>query len=199
MDRRPATLATVVAAVTIAGFGAGCGGGRELVGSTREPAPRVDAVALPDVSRDGEPFELRAEPGGLLVVFFGYTNCPDICPTTMSDLRHAMDELGDDASRIDVAMVTVDPARDTDVLADYVQDFVPDAHALATDDAVALRAVAEPFGVSYDVQVHDGHTEVGHSSQLFAVDETGTLLVTWSFGTRADDLVADLRTLLPDL
>ncbi len=191
-----ARLAGVLAALVVV---SGCDGGRELAGYTRDPAPKVDAIALPDVGHDGAPFALRASPGELLVVYFGYTNCPDICPTTMADLGRALEQLGDDAGRVDVAMVTVDPERDTDVLADYVQGFVPDAHALATDDAAALRAVAEPFGVSYDVQVQDGRTEVGHSSQLFAVDETGTLLVTWSFGTSADDLAADLRTLLPDL
>ncbi|HEX4983702.1 MAG TPA: SCO family protein, partial [Ilumatobacteraceae bacterium] len=75
-------------AVALAGFALGLascgGGGRELVGYTLETAPQVDTVALPDVSRGGEPFELRARTGGLLVVYFGYTNCPDVCPTTMS-------------------------------------------------------------------------------------------------------------------
>ena len=75
-----------------------CGGDeRELVGLTRDPEPQVDGVALPDVSRGGAPFDFRAPDGGLLVVYFGYTNCPDVCPTTMADLRVALDDLGDDA------------------------------------------------------------------------------------------------------
>jgi len=191
-------------ALALAGLGitvatAGCGGDRELVGLTRDPAPQVDAVTLPDVSRDGAPFELRAEPGGLLVVYFGYTNCPDICPTTMADLARALDDLGDDADRVDVAMVTVDPDRDTDVLADYVDDFVAGGHALATADSAALRSVAESFGVTYDVRTApDGDVEVGHSSYLFGVDASGMLVVTWPFGTSADDLAADLDSLLDD-
>ena len=77
---------------------ASCGDGdRELVGYPSEPAPQVDAVALPDMSQGGEPFTLRAEPGGLLVVYFGYTNCPDVCPTTMADTRAVLRQLGDDA------------------------------------------------------------------------------------------------------
>lgn len=194
MVRRRVTVCALAASALIAG----CGGERELAGITRQPAPQVDAVTLPDVSRGGQPFALRAAPGELLIVFFGYTNCPDICPTTMSDVRRAREAMGDDAARVDVAMVTVDPERDAEVLTDYVQDFVPDGHALATDDPVALRSAAEPFGVTYAVEEHDGHTEVGHSSQLFAVDETGKLVVTWSFGTSADDLAADLRALLPE-
>jgi protein SCO1 len=187
-----------VAAMVAAGALAACGGdGRELVGQTRDPAPRVDAVALPDVSRDGEPFEFRAEQGGLLVVYFGYTSCPDICPTTMSDVRTVLDDLGDDASRVDVAMVTVDPARDTGVLTEYVQSFVPGAHAIATDDAGALQSLAAPFGVSYEVRTApNGDVEVGHTSYLFAVDDTGTLVLSWPYGTSADELAGDIHQLL---
>jgi protein SCO1 len=177
---------------------ASCGGGeRELVGYALEPAPRVDAVALPDVSRGGEPFALRAQPAGLLVVYFGYTNCPDVCPTTMSDVRTALRQLGDDADRVDVAMVTIDPDRDTAVLADYVGSFVEGGHALATDDAGELRAVADPFGVSYLVEKNSGgEIEVSHSPQLYVVDDGGTLALTWQFGVPADDLADDLAQLL---
>lgn len=179
-----------------------CGGERELVGMTRDPEPQVDAVALPDVGAGGAPFDLRAPADGLLIVYFGYTNCPDICPTTMADLKVALDDLGDDAERVDVAMVSVDPARDIPVLADYIQSFVPGAHALASTDQAALRSVADPFGVSYDVRTApNGEIQVGHSSNLFAVDDAGRLVLTWSVGggegtARADDLAGDIRQLL---
>lgn len=191
MKRLLTALVIVVAATA-------CGGDdRELVGLTRDPAPQVDAVALPDVSRGGEPFEFRAAEGELLVVYFGFTNCPDVCPTTMADLRAALADLGEDAERVDVAMVTVDPERDTPVLTEYVQSFVADAHAIATDDQSALQSVAGPFGVSYEVRTRpDGEIEVGHSSFLFAVDDAGALVVTWPFGTSADDIGADLDQLL---
>jgi protein SCO1/2 len=181
---------------------AACGGERELVGMTRDPEPQVDTVALPDVGADGAPFEFRAPADGLLVVYFGYTNCPDICPTTMADLKVALDDLGDDAERVEVAMVSVDPERDIPVLADYIESFVPGAHAVASTDPAALRAVADPFGVSYDVRTGPtGDVQVGHSSNLFAVDDAGRLVLTWSVGggegtARADDLAADIRQLL---
>jgi len=193
-------LALVVAAVVLAACGGG--GDRELVGLTRDPEPQVDAVELPDVADGGAPFAFRAPAGGLLVVYFGYTNCPDVCPTTMADLKVALDDLGEDADRVAVAMVTVDPARDTPVLADYIQSFFPGAHAIATDDQAALQSVAGPFGVSYEVRTApDGETEVGHSSNLFAVDDAGRLVLTWSVGggegtARADDLAGDIRQLL---
>jgi protein SCO1/2 len=148
---------------------------------------------------------MRAQPGHLLVVYFGYTNCPDFCPTTMTNVARAEADLGDDGSRIDVAMVTVDPERDTAVLADYVRSFVPDAHALATDDQAALQAVAGPFGVSYQVTTSPtGEVQVAHSSYLFAVNDQGKLVITWpvtadaSTTTSSKDLTADMRVLLKD-
>ena len=195
--RRP-VLAAIAAVALVA-----CGGGeRELVGVTRDPEPQVDTVALPDVSDGGAPFDFRAPTDGLLVVYFGYTNCPDVCPTTMADLKVALDDLGADAERVEVAMVTVDPDRDTPVLAEYVQSFFPGAHAIATSDQAALQSVAGPFGVSYEVRTApSGEIEVGHSSNLFAVDDAGRLVLTWSVGggegtARADELAGDLRQLL---
>ena len=121
----------------------------------------------------------------------------------MADLSTALDDIGDDAERVDVAMVTVDPDRDLPVLTDYIQSFVPGAHAVGTDDQAALQSVAGAFGVSYEVRTApDGEIEVGHSSNLFAVDDTGHLVITWPVGggegtARADDLADDLRQLLP--
>ena len=179
-----------------------CGGGgddRELSGLTRDPAPQVGDTPFPDLSQGGEPFEFRAQEGGLLLVYFGYTNCPHECPTTMAAINASLDELGDDADRISVAMVTVDPERDTDVLADYVQSFVPGAHAIATDDIDALRQFAERFGVTFDVTKRPGgRVDVTHSAYLFAVDDAGQLAITWPFGTRVEDLVGDIRQLLSD-
>jgi protein SCO1/2 len=115
----------------------------------------------------------------------------------MSDVRTALRQLEDDADRVDVAMVTIDPDRDAAVLADYVGSFVEGGHALATDDAGELRAVADPFGVSYLVETGSGgEIEVSHSPQLYVVDDTGTLALTWQFGVPADDLADDLAELL---
>jgi protein SCO1/2 len=179
---------------------AACGGDepRQLAGYVRDPAPQVDEVALPDVSRGGEPTELRADDGRLLVVYFGYTNCPDICPTTLADLRAALARMDpEQAGLVDLAMVTVDPARDTDTLAAYVQSFVDGAHALATDDDALLQQAAGPFGVTYAVTTGaGGEVEVAHSTQLYAVDDQGRLAITWPFGTTAEDLAGDLEQLL---
>jgi protein SCO1/2 len=106
--------------------------------------------------------------------------------------------MGEDAGRVGLAMVTVDPARDTEaVLTDYVRSFVPDGHALRTEDDAALRAAATAFGADYVVQAPaGGEVEVGHTSHLYAVDDRGRLVLQWPFGTAPDDIRADLEQLL---
>lgn len=190
---------TALAAVALAMLLAACDSEpAELAGYVREPLPAVGGLALPDESRGGEAFPMQAEPGEILVVYFGYTSCPDICPASMADVRTALGELGDLADRVAVAMVTVDPDRDTpEVLTGYVQSFVPGAHALRTDDDAALRSVADTFGVFYEVSTaDDGTIDVAHTASLFAVDDQGRLRVTWTFGTPDEDVSADLRILL---
>jgi protein SCO1/2 len=176
-----------------------CGGDdATLTGYQRDPAPEVGARTLPDLSNGGDEFALTADPGEILVVYFGYTNCPDFCPTTMSDLRLATQRLDEsDADRIDVAMATVDPDRDIPVLPDYVAGFFEDGHALGTDDPGALAAAAAPFGVTYLVEENDaGEIEVAHSTALYAIDDTGHLVLTWPFGVDIDDMKNDLEILL---
>jgi protein SCO1/2 len=193
--------ASLAASVTVAMTLAACGGERELAGLTRDPEPHVDVAAVPDASRDGEPFRFVAPEGGLLVTFFGYTNCPDVCPTTLAELRRGLDDLdADDADRVAAVMVSIDPGRDRDVLPDYIASFVPDAHAVALDDDALLQRIALAFGVSYQVTTRpNGDVDVSHSDTgLFAVDDTGTLVLTWPYPTDSDDIAGDLEQLLED-
>ena len=197
--RRPIVRSVALALTGLLAMSA-CGGDDDatLTGYQRDPAPEVGNLTLPDLSNGGEEFALTADPGEVLVVYFGYTNCPDFCPTTMSDLRLAMRRLDEsEAERIEVAMVTVDPDRDLPVLADYIGGFFEDGHALGTDDPGALAAAAAPFGVTYDVNTNDdGEVEVAHSTSLYAIDDTGHLALTWQFGAEIDELKTDLEILL---
>ena len=144
------------------------GAERVLAGIVRDPAPAVDATTLPSLTNAGEDVAFRADPGGLQAVYFGYTNCPDVCPTTMADWTVALRRLPPEiAEQVSTVMVTVDPERDNDILTGYVQSFVPDAEAAGTLDADRLAAAAGPFGVSYDVTTDDeGDIEVSHSGFL---------------------------------
>jgi protein SCO1/2 len=169
-----------------------------LAGYEREPEPTVGSLSLPAVNRDNADFAFRAEPEGLLIVYFGYASCPDVCPTTLSDTRLALAELGDRAASVEVAMVTIDPDRDSPpILSDYVETFIDGAIALRTDDPDALAIAADAFGVTYSVTTNDeGEIEVGHTPFLYVVDDQGAIILTWPFGTPADDLASDLKILL---
>ncbi len=169
-----------------------------LAGIVRQPYPDVSGVVLPEAADDGRQFATKAESGHLLVVYFGYTACPDVCPTTMSFLRRAVRDLGDDASMIDVAMITVDPERDVpDRLTAYVENFFADGYALRTEDAAALQAAADAFGADYEVTVDEGGlVEVAHTGFLYAVDPEGHIRVQWPFGTTAETMNEDLAQLI---
>lgn len=166
--------------------------------TSQETGQSVGSVMLPDVSDDGAPFPLYADRGELLVVYFGFTSCPDVCPTTLADLKTALASIGDDADSVQVAMVSVDPERDTAaVLVEYVQWFIPDAHALRTENQAELDAAGDAFGAEFSViKTGDNGVEVLHTAYLYGVDDSGQVVATWVFGTEPDDIAADIAAFL---
>jgi protein SCO1/2 len=197
--RRPARFAVVgMLMVAATACGADTTTTRAMVGYAPSGAQPVAAVSLPDAANGDAEFAFRAQADHLLVVYFGYTACPDVCPTTLAALKVAKNGLGDDGARVDVAMATVDPDRDTDaVLTGYVQSFIDGAHALRTDDASALRSAGDAFGVSYEVTTQaDGTVDVSHSGSTYVVDDVGNVVLTWPFGVTATDMQGDLAQLL---
>jgi len=197
----PRRLRLTIVGLLIGLVAAACGGSGETeyvpAGIVRSPAPSVGELSLPDVT-NGEDLAFRAAEDDVLIIYFGYTSCPDVCPTTMADLRKAVRELGDDGERIGVAMATVDPDRDSpEVLTAYVHTFFPDGVALRTEDAAALSTAADAFGASYDVTTNDeGYVEVVHTAFLYAVDDQGLVRLTWPFGIESEDISRDLQVLL---
>lgn len=172
---------------------------QSLSGYQLNQAPSVAAFSLPDVSANGDDFPFMAQKEHLLIVYFGYTACPDVCPTTLAEVKQALKQLGDDqAAKIDLAMATVDPDRDTsEIVTGYVQSFVPNAHALRTDDADALQTVATAFGASYSVtHTAEGAVEVSHSGAMYVVDSAGLVVLVWPFGVPSEGIATDLEILL---
>lgn len=196
----------VIALVAIAFLASSCGsegaGNADAFrGAVFTPPKSVMHVTLPNASNGNKPFTTRAERGHLLLVYFGYTNCPDICPTSMADIRKSLKDpaMAEHQDKVDLAMVTVDPKRDTgDLLKGYVNSFHPGAEALRTDDPDKLAAAAKAFGASYSV-IDPGHNlpmEVGHSAVTYGVDDRGKLIAQWAFGTPAVDLAHDFAMIL---
>lgn len=171
-----------------------------LTGLVRESPLKVGDVTLPDVTVGSEngTFTFRARPGELLIAYFGYTTCPDVCPTTLAFLRTARGELGADGSKLDLAMVTVDPNRDTpEKLSAYLGSFAERYHAIRTTDPAELKAAEDAFTAQSQVTVQpDGRVEVSHSGTTYVVDDRGTVLIEWPFGTTADEMAHDLRILI---
>ena len=171
---------------------------RSLSGVVRDPAPQVDAVALPSLSEPSTDAEFVADPGEYLVVYFGFTNCPDVCPTTLADFAVALRRLEPDAAaNVDLMMVTVDPDRDLELLDRYINAFVDGSEAAGTADEELLLAAAAPFGASWEVRtLDDGSVEVDHTAFLYVVDDQGRLVLSWQFGATSEDMANDLEILL---
>ena len=191
---------TVVAIAVMCLVTGSCGGSEPdtLSGYVRTPLPSVADVSLPDAGAGGAQFQMKAPEGELLLVYFGYTSCPDVCPTTLAGLKEALASIGDDVERVTVAMETVDIDRDSDeIITAYVRSFVPDAHGLRARDDASLRAATDAFGADYQITVdEDGHVEVQHTPQLYAVDDQGLIEVTWPFGTKPAAIANDIEILL---
>ena len=136
--------------------------------------------------------------GKAVVMFFGFTHCPDVCPTTLADMAQAMRQLGADADRVQVLFVTVDPERDTqEALARYVTAFDPRFLGLR-GDLEATRAVAKEFKVYFEKRpgAAPGAYTVDHSAQTYVLDPQGRLRLFVRHGRIAEDLAPDLRVLL---
>jgi len=188
------------ALVLLAGCARRGGGQAVLSGHVPANSATVGAIALPEVhaGRGSAPFRLQPAAGRLLIVYFGYTTCPDVCPTTLADLHRALEHLGDEARRIEVAFVTVDPARDTpDLLAPYLAAFVTAGHPLRPAGETDLAQAEHAFGaISSVTRDAEGEIEVSHSGTMYVVDEAGKIADEWSFGTSAEAMAHDLRILL---
>jgi len=168
-------------------------GGSVITGQIAVGGP----YALTD--QDGKPRASTDFGGKYQLIYFGYTFCPDVCPTTMAYVKKALSSLpSEDRDRVKVVMVTIDPARDTAAkLTDYLKAFVPDGAAVRTDDQTLLRSATGAFGADYKVTTAaDGTIEVSHTGEVYVVDDTGTVVLAWPFGTTPKDIHADLARLL---
>jgi protein SCO1/2 len=147
---------------------------------------------------DGKPRTLADFRGRLIVLFFGYTHCPDVCPTTLVDVAGALKSLGSDAARVQVLFVTLDPERDTpQVLKQYVPAFDPGFLGLSGDAAATQRAAKE-FRIFYEKRSGStpGAYTVDHSAQSYVLDTQGRLRLLVRQERIAQDLAEDLRVLL---
>lgn len=190
--------------------GALLAGAAGIIAACSPKAPKFQGVdltgaeyarELPLTDHNGQPRSLKDFAGKVVVVFFGYTQCPDVCPTSMSELAEVKRALGADGGKLQGIFVTVDPERDTpEVLKAYMASFDPSFLALRGTPG-QLAAVAKDFKIYYkrvDGQTPTSYT-MDHSAGSYVYDPAGRLRVYHRYGSGAQALAADVRALLDEV
>jgi protein SCO1/2 len=149
---------------------------------------------------NGQPRTLASFAGKALVVFFGYTQCPDVCPTSLAELADVMHKLGPDADRVQVLFISVDPGRDTpEILKQYVTTFDPRFLALRGTDEQTRQAAAAFKAYYAKVPAKDGGADdytMSHTAAFYLFDPQGEARVLADHDSSADDLAHDIKILL---
>jgi protein SCO1/2 len=182
----------VLAALSLAACGS-----PSFRGSVLDEPVHVPDLILTD--QDGGTFRLSDQQGNVVLLFFGYTSCPDVCPTTLATWRKVHETLGDDADRVRFVFVTVDPERDTpERLGMHVRAFNPDFIGL-TGTEEELQPVYDFFDIVFEKDTSSGSALgylINHTATTFVVDPEGQWRLRETFGTEIEDIVHDIRQLL---
>lgn len=197
---RRLSLVLSLSAVVLFGL-AGCLPGESYTfhGGVLEPVKAAPPLDLTD--QHGQPFSLATAPEKVRLIYFGYTTCPDFCPTTLTDFLTVKEELGDDVDRVEFILVTIDPERDTQArLQEYLAFFDPEFVGLRGDQA-QTDAALRGYGVLAQRSEQPGSATgylVDHSTTIYVLDEDGNLRLTFPYGTDPADMTEDVRHLLDD-
>ena len=161
-----------------------------------EPYPQAADFTLTQSS--GETFRLSEQKGKIVLLFFGYTACPDVCPTTLAELRLVMEELGDKTEQVQVVFVSVDPERDTpEKIQEYVEHFNEDFIGLSGNPD-ELQIIWDNYGVfreRVESESAFGYI-INHTARTYLIDQNGNLRLSYGFQTPVEDMVHDIEILL---
>lgn len=168
-------------------------------GGEISPAAQAPSLALTD--QNGEPFTLADESGTVSLIYFGYTTCPDLCPTTLNDFTIVKDDLGENAAGVDFIMVTFDPERDTQArMQEYLNFFDPDFIGLRGDDAQTQQFLQD-YGVTIKrVEYPNSSTGylIDHTALIYVIDKEGRLRLTYPYGTDPLMIAEDVQHLVTE-
>jgi protein SCO1 len=165
------------------------------------PAPSIGASAIGGtfhlIDQNGKPFSDQDMKGKPYLVFFGYTHCPDICPTTLFEMSQLFRKLGPDAKRVGALFITVDPVRDTQsVLKDYMSSFDPHLRGL-TGDQKAIDQVMRDYRVyAKKVPLEGTDYSMDHSAIIYLMDKDGRFVAPFNLQRTVDAEATDLRRYL---
>lgn len=159
-------------------------------------------IELPDftlTSHDGDPTGLRDFRGRFVLLTFGFTNCPDICPLTLSEFQLVKGLLGDNSHKVAFVFISVDGSRDKpDVLRNFLDYRKLDEIIGLTGAESDVRAAGEPLGLSFERngETSNGSYSVNHSAGSFLLDRRGRWISRYKFGVPAEKIAAELRTMI---
>jgi protein SCO1/2 len=158
------------------------------------PGPSAIGGPFKLIDQNGKPITDEDMKGKPFLVFFGYTHCPDVCPTTLFEISEMMHALGSDAGRTSALFITVDPARDTPaVMKDYLSSFDPHLRG-ATGDAKAIESVEKAYRVyAKKVPTKDGDYSMDHTALVYLMDKQGRFVAPFSLRRKPEEAAADLR------
>jgi len=163
-------------------------------------SPAVPAANFTLVAPGGGTFRLSDARGQVVILFFGYTHCPDECPATLANFRQIIRRLGDRSHEVTFLLITVDPEQDTpQVLGDYTAHFDPAIIGL-TGDLPVLEQVWQAYNVTRDADepIETGNPLVAHTSLIYAIDKHGNLRLTYPYGFGVDGILPDIEYLLDE-
>lgn len=161
------------------------------------PTPGVSAEiggSFDLVDENGKPFTNQDMKGKPYLVFFGYTHCPDICPTTLFDMTQLFRKLGPDADKVGALFITVDPARDTQpVLKDYMASFDPHLRGLTGGQNAIDLAIRDYRVYAKKVPLEGGNYAMDHTAIVYLMDKDGHFVAPFNMQRNVDAEAADLR------
>lgn len=197
---RPWVLGVFVLVIAGAAFGAWSlmsTEAHEWNGAAYEPPRKGIEFTLTNV--DGEQMSTSELEGKVVLMYFGYTNCPDFCPTTLRDFLRVKQDLGDQADEVAFMMVSVDPARDTPaVMKEFLEFYDPEFIGL-TGTEEDLVPIKQEFGIISDpgeATPETGSYFVDHSTKTYVLNQDGELALEYAWGTTADDITEDVKHML---
>jgi protein SCO1/2 len=177
----------------------GCVRGSSYSFQGGELKPLAEAAPIELTDQNGQPFSLAAQEGKAVLLYFGYTTCPDACPTTLSDWVEVKRLLGDKADQVEFVMVTVDPDRDTQAkLLDYMSFFDPSFYGL-TGDQATITMIEQNYGIVAVKDPIEGSATgylMTHTTSFWVVDPDGKLRLTYALGTDPAVVAKDLEHLI---
>lgn len=161
-----------------------------------QPYPVAQEIEL--TRADGSSFRLSEMRGKVVMLFFGYTSCPDVCPTTLAEFKQSLEKLGGKSDQVQVLFVTVDPQRDTPPrVQEYVDHFNPKFIGLSGSETELVK-IWNNYGVFREIV--EGTSAAGylvnHTARVTLIDQQGNLRVSFGFDTPVKDIVHDLKLLL---